>query len=214
MVDVLALKDAHAHCIHNRSELKRSKVAGCFFCVSSFPSASITEWVDQAGDTAICPNCGIDSVIGDASGVPVADSGFLAEMKAVWFDGTSDLLIRLYRPVGRAEMDLIEKSGFREFPPRLPEQPIFYPVLNEDYATQIARDWNTREPAGEGFVTQFQVDAGYVSKFDRQVVGSRVHEELWVPAEELLEFNRHIIGVISVIAVFRASPSGEPVRLG
>jgi len=51
----------------------------------------------------------------------------------------------LYRPVGRGELELIRASGFREFPPRLPEQPIFYPVLTEEYATQIARDWNTKD---------------------------------------------------------------------
>jgi hypothetical protein len=52
--------------------------------------------------------------------------------------------IRLFRPVGQKELDLISESGFTRFPPRLPEQPIFYPVLNIEYAEQIARDWNTR----------------------------------------------------------------------
>jgi hypothetical protein len=53
----------------------------------------------------------------------------------------------LYRPVGLAELKLVKASGYREFPPRLPEQPIFYPVLTEAYATQIARDWNTKTGA-------------------------------------------------------------------
>ena len=108
----------------------------------------------------------------------------------------------LYRPVGPKELALIEAAGFREFPPRLPEQPIFYPVTNEEYATQIARDWNVRA-SGAGFVTRFRVDAVFASRYPRKIVGSKMHEELWVPAEELAEFNRHIVGVIEVIAEFR-----------
>ena len=62
----------------------------------------------------------------------------------------------LYRPVGPKELRLMAASGYREFPTRLPEQPIFYPVLNEEYARQIARDWNV--PArGAGLVTRFAV---------------------------------------------------------
>jgi hypothetical protein len=96
----------------------------------------------------------------------------------------------LYRPVGAKELALIEASGFRAFPPRLPEQPIFYPVLNEEYATQIARDWNARQNEDRvGYVTRFRVRSAYLARFQVQVVGARVHEELWVPAEELEEFN-------------------------
>jgi hypothetical protein len=111
--------------------------------------------------------------------------------------------VTLYRPVGPQELKLIEASGWREFPPRLPEQRIFYPVLNEDYATQIARDWNVKE-SGSGFVTRFQVDAEFVQRYPVQVVGASVHKELWVPAEDLVEFNRRIVGPIEVIAEFRA----------
>lgn len=107
----------------------------------------------------------------------------------------------LFRPVGPAELKLIEASGWREFPPRLPEQPIFYPVLNAEYARQIARDWNVRE-SGSGFVTQFDVQEDYVAQFEVQVVGGSMHEELWVPAAELANFNRHIVGRISVIESF------------
>jgi hypothetical protein len=109
--------------------------------------------------------------------------------------------VTLYRPVGPDELRLIEASGFREFPARLPQQPIFYPVLNEDYATQIARDWNAKHN-GSGFVTRFQVDAAFLERYPVQVVGSSTHEELWVPAEELAEFNRHIVGAIEIIANF------------
>ena len=105
----------------------------------------------------------------------------------------------LYRPVGLHELELIASSGYRAFPPRLPDQPIFYPVLNVDYARQIARDWNTKSNSFVGFVTRFEVDDVFVTRYPVQVVGARTHEELWVPAEELDEFNRHIVGTIGVI---------------
>lgn len=107
----------------------------------------------------------------------------------------------LYRPVGPAELDLISKSGWKRFPPRLPEQPIFYPVLNQKYAAQIARDWNVKE-SGSGYVTRFDIESVYLEKFPRQVVGGSVHEELWVPAEELEEFNSKIVGLIEVVDAF------------
>jgi 8-oxo-dGTP pyrophosphatase MutT (NUDIX family) len=113
--------------------------------------------------------------------------------------------VTLYRPVGPKELALIQESGFRAFPPRLPEQPIFYPVLNEAYAVQIARDWNVRE-SGAGYVTRFQVPAALLTRYQRQVVGTARHEELWVPAEELEAFNRHIRGLIEVISEFHAEP--------
>lgn len=110
-------------------------------------------------------------------------------------------LTTLYRPVGPEELALIEQSGFREFPPRLPEQPIFYPVLNEDYAIQIARDWNVLS-SGAGFVTRFQLPTEFLKKYPPQVVGAKAHAELWVPADELPEFNRAIVGTIEVVARF------------
>src|SRR3954469_3328935 len=105
--------------------------------------------------------------------------------------------VTLFRPVGPKELALIESSGWRAFPPRLPEQPIFYPVTNEDYAIQIARDWNVKS-SGSGFVTRFDGEAEYAARFPKKIVGSRVHEELWVPAEELAEFNSKIVGKIEV----------------
>lgn len=113
-------------------------------------------------------------------------------------------LTTLYRPVGPQELALIEASGWREFPPRLPEQPIFYPVLNEEYAIEIARDWNVRE-SGAGYVTRFEVDAEFLRRYEVQTVGARRHQELWVPADELAELNRHIAGLIVVTAEFHAS---------
>jgi hypothetical protein len=110
--------------------------------------------------------------------------------------------VTLYRPVGPAELKLIEASGWCEFPPRLPEQPIFYPVLNEEYAVQIARDWNVKE-SGSGFVMRFAIAAEVFAKYNVETVGGAVHKELWVPAEELSAFNQSIVGKIEVIAEFR-----------
>ena len=113
--------------------------------------------------------------------------------------------VTLWRPVGQAELDLIEASGWKRFPPRLPGQPIFYPVLNEEYATRIARDWNTKDPASGhvGYVLRFAVDARYVARFEPQRVGGAGIDELWVPAEQLEEFNAHIVGRIERVAEFR-----------
>lgn len=110
--------------------------------------------------------------------------------------------MELYRPVGLNELKLISELGFRAFPPRLPEQPIFYPVLNFEYAEQIARGWNTRSDPFAGFITRFEVDDQYVSRFEIRIVGSRIHQELWVPAGELEEFNRRIAGRILVVAAY------------
>src|SRR6266478_5607501 len=105
----------------------------------------------------------------------------------------------LYRPVGPKELALIVASGYREFPPRLPEQPIFYPVLNEEYARQIAREWNV-PASGAGYVTRFALRKEFAARFPVQKVGASVHQELWIPAEDLNEMNRNIVGLIEVIA--------------
>ncbi|MBD2768720.1 ADP-ribosylation/crystallin J1 [Hymenobacter sp. BT664] len=108
----------------------------------------------------------------------------------------------LYRPVNQQELDLIAGLGWQAFPPRLPEQPIFYPVLNEAYAAQISRDWNVPF-YGMGYVVRFAVDTAYLARFPVQNVGDQQHDELWVPAEQLAEFNQHIAELIEVIAEFR-----------
>ena len=108
----------------------------------------------------------------------------------------------LYRPVGPEELELIKQSDWTAFPPRLPEQPIFYPVLTEQSAIQIARDWNVRA-SGAGFVTKFEVESNYLNQFNVQVVGGSEHAEYWIPAEELAEFNRHIVGKIQFVVEFR-----------
>ncbi len=121
-------------------------------------------------------------------------------------------LTTLYRPVGQAELDLIEASNWEEFPPRLPEQPIFYPVLNEAYAVQIARDWNTKDPASGfvGYVTRFKVRTDFVEKYEPKVVGAASHLELWVPADELKSFNSNIVGKIEVISEFTSTQRSTP----
>ncbi|HEY1098505.1 MAG TPA: hypothetical protein VGF99_06240 [Myxococcota bacterium] len=114
----------------------------------------------------------------------------------------------LFRPVGQQELDLIVASGFARFPPRLDWQPIFYPVLNEAYAVQIARDWNTKDPSSGfvGHVTRFVVEDVFLAKYPPQVVGAAMHRELWIPAEDLDELHRHLVGAIEVIATFHPEP--------
>lgn len=110
----------------------------------------------------------------------------------------------LFRPVGQKELDLIREASFREFPPRLPYQPIFYPVLNEEYAKQIARDWNAKHNEERvGYVTRFLVRTEYLKRYEVHTVGGSVHQEYWIPAEDLAEFNQNIVGAIEVIAEYR-----------
>jgi len=115
---------------------------------------------------------------------------------------TGPRTVTLYRPVGQAELDLIAASDYRRFPPRLPEQPIFYPVCNQQYAVEIAERWNARDE-GVGYVTRFAVLASYLDRFERQIVGARHHEEYWIPAEDLPAFNDAIVGSIDVVQTFR-----------
>lgn len=114
------------------------------------------------------------------------------------------MITTLYRPVGRKELDLIAKTGFKAFPPRLPGQPIFYPVLTREYAEQIARDWNTKDEASgyAGYVLEFDVDTEYLSQFEVRKVGGTNHLEYQIPAAELHEFNQNIQGLIRVISKF------------
>ena len=111
-------------------------------------------------------------------------------------------IVTLYRPTGPEELALVAQSEYREGPPRLPEQPIFYPVLNEEYATKIARDWNTKYGSKVGYVTRFQVKKEFLDRYEVKIVGSSVHQEYWIPAEDLPEFNRSIVRKIEVTAEF------------
>jgi len=110
--------------------------------------------------------------------------------------------MKLWRPVGRNELAKIEASGMREFPPRLPEQPIFYPVLTFEYAEKIARDWNSVRQNHDhvGYVVAFEINDSYAARFPVQIAGGSECKELWVPADELGAFNKHLIGKIEVVA--------------
>lgn len=110
-------------------------------------------------------------------------------------------IVVLYRPTGPEEMKLIEESNFLKWPHRLPEQPIFYPVTNEAYAIQIAKEWNVPS-SGVGFVTRFHVKKSFMKKYKIEKVGGDIHTEWWIPAEELETMNQNIIGKIEVLHKF------------
>ena len=121
---------------------------------------------------------------------------------------TTDDTITLWRPVGPKELRLIRQSGMRAFPPRLPEQPIFYPVLSEEYAIKIARDWNV-PASGSGYVTRFRVRREFLARYQTQKAGGQAHREYWIPAEDLSEFNAALVGEIEVIASFHGNTNDE-----
>lgn len=110
--------------------------------------------------------------------------------------------VTLWRPTGPQELALVEESDWRAWPARLPDQPIFYPVLNEDYATRIARDWNVKA-GGAGYVTRFDVAAEFLDRYEVQQVGGQTILEYWIPAGDLDELNANIVGRIEVVAEFR-----------
>lgn len=116
----------------------------------------------------------------------------------------------LFRPVGEAEMELIRQSGYMEFPPRLPSQPIFYPVLSYQYAARIASEWNTKdETSGHvGYVTRFAVACSFLNHYEVHAVGGGSYQEYWIPAEDLGELNASIAGPIEVVAEFRLEQRG------
>ncbi|PKP72548.1 MAG: ADP-ribosylation/crystallin J1 [Alphaproteobacteria bacterium HGW-Alphaproteobacteria-6] len=114
--------------------------------------------------------------------------------------------MELFRPTGLTELHLVRDSGWTAWPPRLPDQPIFYPVTTFAYAEKIARDWNSSQPPPDdlGFVTRFHIDPETARRYPVQLAGGRDHRELWVPADGLVAFNSGIVGKIDVIAGFRA----------
>jgi len=114
---------------------------------------------------------------------------------------TADAVITMYRPVGPVELQLVRDSGDKLWPPRLPDQPIFYPVTNQKYAAEIAQQWNVRD-SGYGAVTRFSVRREFVDRYDVQQVGASHHTEWWIPADDIDELNRNIVGSIEVIEEF------------
>ena len=109
--------------------------------------------------------------------------------------------VTLYRPTGPHELKLVEESGFRRWPPRLPGQPIFYPVTTQEYASEIAEQWNVRD-SGVGFVTRFEVKKGFMDRYEVHSAGGRDRTEWWIPAEDLDELNDNIVGRIEVVATY------------
>lgn len=119
----------------------------------------------------------------------------------MWVD-TDVATVTLWRPTGPEELALVEASGWRRWPPRRPEQPIFYPVLNEEYATTIARDWNVPS-SGVGYVTRFRVRKDFLDRYEVHQVGGRTILEYWIPAGHLDQLNDNIVGTIQVTAEYR-----------
>ena len=117
----------------------------------------------------------------------------------------NDETVILYRPTGPEEMELGRRSGFRRWPPRLPEQPIFYPVTNEAYAVEIATRWNVRD-SGVGYVTRFRVGKTFMDRYEVHLVGASHHTEWWIPAEDLEALNANIVGEIEVLGEYRDKP--------
>ncbi len=111
--------------------------------------------------------------------------------------------ITVYRPTGPDELELVRQSGFKRWPPRLPEQPIFYPVTNEAYAREIAEKWNARD-SGTGYVTRFEVKKSFMGRHEIHRVGDSNHCEWWIPAAELEELNDNIVGLIKVIGEYQS----------
>lgn len=125
-----------------------------------------------------------------------------AVMSAIIESVTEEIeTVTLWRPTGPEELALVEASGWREWPPRLPGQPIFYPVLNEPYAIMIARDWNVRQ-SGAGYVTRFRVRRPFLDRYEVHQVGGKTILEYWIPAADLDALNASIVGRIELIAEF------------
>lgn len=83
---------AHRYCTNNKPALQKDKVCGCFCCLKIYSPDEIREYIEGGSDgqgTAVCPYCGVDSVIGESSGFPVTGD-FLRKMKEYWFDSVKE----------------------------------------------------------------------------------------------------------------------------
>ena len=114
-------------------------------------------------------------------------------------------VIVLYQPTVPCELKLVEQSGYKKWPPRLPGQPIFHPLTNEQSAIELASTWN--KDTDVGYVTRFAVKKSFICKYRVSEAGISQNKEWWVPAEELEELNKNIVGLIEVIGEFRKPPS-------
>jgi hypothetical protein len=118
-------------------------------------------------------------------------------------EAMSEATLILYRPTGPLELDLVKQTGYKRWPARLPEQPIFYTVTNEEYARQIAVQWNVKD-SGMGYITRFQVRKSFMDHYPIHTVGQAIHTEWWIPAPDLEALNDNIVGLIEVIGEYRA----------
>lgn len=125
------------------------------------------------------------------------------------FPEMNDAIVTMYRPTGPEELKLVASTGFKRWPPRLPEQPIFYPVTNEQYAIDIASGWNVKD-SGIGYVTKFNVKKEFVDRYKIEKVGGAHHTEWWIPAEDLEALNGNIVGEIEVVSQYRVEDVPEP----
>lgn len=112
--------------------------------------------------------------------------------------------MKLWRPVGQNELAKIRATGMRAFPPRLPDQPLFYAVFGFDEAEEIARNRNSTRADHKfvGFVVCFELNDAYAVRFQPQQAGGKDLKELWVPASELTAFNDNIEGGIEIVAAY------------
>lgn len=113
------------------------------------------------------------------------------------FDLTNEECVVCYRPVGEKELELVKQSGNKSWPPRLPEQPIFYPVTNESYAIGVTK-WNVTD-FGKGYVTKFRLKKSFLDHYPIKCVGGSEHTEWWIPAEDMDKLNANIVGEIELI---------------
>jgi hypothetical protein len=121
-----------------------------------------------------------------------------------------DDAITVWMPISPERLRLIRQDGMRALPPS--EQPMFYPVLSEEYAQRMARDWNILS-SGVGYVARIRVRAEFLNRYEAHSVGGSGHPEYRIPAADLEAFNAAILGQIEIVAEFHRKPpvtgSGE-----
>jgi hypothetical protein len=117
----------------------------------------------------------------------------------------------LYRPVGQSELDAIRASDRQAFPPRESGQQMFCPLLTEEDAIRIARDWNAHDArcGYAGYVVKFRVSSAHLKRFEVNALGRKDGREHWIPSKDLGDFNSHIVGPIEVIHEFHRKKSGR-----
>ena len=116
-------------------------------------------------------------------------------------DVSSDVTTALWRPMGQQELRLVREAGGRRWPALRSHQTHFFPMLDEDFAIRAAQNWNLFGPVR--YVARFHVETGFLGRYSTRSFGGSATPMLWVAAEELDEFNAHIVGSIEVVHEFR-----------